>query len=230
MSVAQPARSPTCSAAARGRSARARRPVAARCCSGAGSRLAQPASKRGEQHRSEPRIRTCQQAGVTTAGDRVPKRRHVRPSHREDKDPSMDDSLLDRLKRFDDARPSLPAEHWLTFGAGIWLLDAPIVVPAGRLLSVATGLALVYRAASGRDGLVAIVEQERAVPAPGAVRPAGTSTAWNPTASGSACRRSRSRWAHRADAVVGRGAAVSGTARNVRRSKSLASESSGSSP
>ena len=65
----------------------------------------------------------------------------------------MDDSWLDRLKRLDDARPSLPAEHWLTFGAAIWLLTRPSSSPLGRLLSVATGLALVYRAASGRDGL-----------------------------------------------------------------------------
>ena len=65
----------------------------------------------------------------------------------------MDDSLLDRLKRFDDARPGLPAEHWLTFGAAIWLLTRPSPSALVRLLSVATGLALAYRAASGRDGL-----------------------------------------------------------------------------
>ena len=72
----------------------------------------------------------------------------------------MDDSLLDRLKRFDDARPSLPAEHWLTFGAAIWFLTRPSSSPLGRLLSVATGLALVHRAASGRRRVGAIVEQE----------------------------------------------------------------------
>jgi hypothetical protein len=66
----------------------------------------------------------------------------------------MDDSLLNRLKRFDDARPSFPAEHWLAFGAAIWLLTRSPASPFGRLLSVAAGLALVYRAASGRDGLV----------------------------------------------------------------------------
>ena len=66
----------------------------------------------------------------------------------------MDDSLLNRLKRFDEARPSVPAEHWLAFGAAIWLLTRPAASPFGRLLSVATGLALVYRAASGRDGLI----------------------------------------------------------------------------
>ena len=65
----------------------------------------------------------------------------------------MDESLLNRLKRFDEARPSFPAEHWLAFGAAIWLLTRPSASPFGRLLSVASGLALVYRAASGRDGL-----------------------------------------------------------------------------
>ena len=65
----------------------------------------------------------------------------------------MHDSLLDRLKRFDDARASLPAEHWLTFGAAIWLLTRPSPSTLARMLSVAAGLALVYRAASGRDGL-----------------------------------------------------------------------------
>ncbi len=72
----------------------------------------------------------------------------------------MDDSLLDRLKRFDDARPSFPAEHWLTFGAAIWFLTRPSSSPLGRLLSVATGLALVYRAASGQRRTGEIVEQE----------------------------------------------------------------------
>ena len=65
----------------------------------------------------------------------------------------MHDSLLDRLKRFDDARASLPAEHWLTFGAAIWLLTRPSPSPLARMLSVAAGLAVVFGAASGRDGL-----------------------------------------------------------------------------
>jgi hypothetical protein len=67
----------------------------------------------------------------------------------------MDDSLLDRWKRFDDGRPSLPAEHWLTFGAALWFLTRETESTVGRVLSIATGLALVYRAASGRDGLAA---------------------------------------------------------------------------
>ena len=104
----------------------------------------------------------------------------------------MDDSLLNRLKRFDEARPSFPAEHWLAFGAAIWLLTRPSASPFGRLLSVASGLALVYRAASGRDGL-ARLWNSKAPFRPGAARPVATSTASNPTADGFACRRSRSR-------------------------------------
>lgn len=65
----------------------------------------------------------------------------------------MDDSLLDRWKRFDDARRGLPAEHWLAFGAALWLLTRPSPSPLSRALSIAAGLALVYRAASGRNGL-----------------------------------------------------------------------------
>ena len=67
----------------------------------------------------------------------------------------MDDSLLDRLKRFDDARPSLPGEPWLTLSAALWLLARPNPSRLGRSLSIAAGLALVYRAASGRDGVSA---------------------------------------------------------------------------
>jgi hypothetical protein len=64
----------------------------------------------------------------------------------------MDESLLNRLKRFDEARPSFPAEHWLAFGAAIWLLTRP----RRRRSAAAVGCQrprVVYRAASGRDGL-----------------------------------------------------------------------------
>ena len=65
----------------------------------------------------------------------------------------MEDSLLDRLKRFDDERPGFPGEHWLALSAALWLLARPSASPLARALSIAAGLALVYRAASGRDGL-----------------------------------------------------------------------------
>ena len=66
----------------------------------------------------------------------------------------MEDNLLKRLKRFDDQRPSLPGEHWMALGAGLWLLGHRGDSAWGRLVSVAIGAGLVYRAATGRDGLM----------------------------------------------------------------------------
>ena len=66
------------------------------------------------------------------------------------------ESLLSRLKRFDDERMGLPAEHWFTLGAGVWLLSRRTATPLGQWLSAAAGLALIYRAASGRDGLMSL--------------------------------------------------------------------------
>lgn len=65
------------------------------------------------------------------------------------------ESTLQRLKRFDEQRESIPGEHWLTLGAGILMLmragKSRSVV--GRLAGGALGAALIGRAASGRDGL-----------------------------------------------------------------------------
>ena len=68
--------------------------------------------------------------------------------------PSQDSSVLTRLRRLDDARPSLPAEHWLVLGAGAWLLLHRRESVLGRLASMAIGGALVWRALSGREGIV----------------------------------------------------------------------------
>jgi hypothetical protein len=65
----------------------------------------------------------------------------------------MEETLLGRLKRLDDQRPSFPGEHWMTLGAGVWLLTRHSGSLIGRLASIAAGAALVYRAATGRDGL-----------------------------------------------------------------------------
>ncbi len=62
---------------------------------------------------------------------------------------------LKQLKEFDDNRPSFPGEHLLVLGAGVAVLMASrrsrscLVRTAGSTL----GSALLYRAASGRDGL-----------------------------------------------------------------------------
>ena len=70
----------------------------------------------------------------------------------------MSDSALETIrdiKRFDDARPSIPGEHWLTLGAGVavWLLLRRARSPLLRTAGSVAGTALLARAASGRDGL-----------------------------------------------------------------------------
>ena len=59
----------------------------------------------------------------------------------------MNRTWIDRLRRVDEQRPSFPGEHWLVATAGMWLLRRR------GLLSKAAGAAMLYRAASGRDGL-----------------------------------------------------------------------------
>src|SRR5688572_11342031 len=65
----------------------------------------------------------------------------------------MQGSLFDNLKRFDRQRPSFPGEHWLAFAAGLWLLSRPAGSSLAGMSAKAIGAALIYRAASGRDGL-----------------------------------------------------------------------------
>ena len=59
----------------------------------------------------------------------------------------MNGTWIDQLRRADEKRPSFPGEHWLVATAGMWLLRRK------GLLSKAAGAAMLYRAASGRDGL-----------------------------------------------------------------------------
>ena len=66
---------------------------------------------------------------------------------------------LEQVKAFDDKRASFPGEHLLTLGAGLALLMA-----SGRSRSFlmrtagsALGSALLYRSASGRDGLTKLL-------------------------------------------------------------------------
>ena len=69
----------------------------------------------------------------------------------------MNPSWVDQLKRFDDRRSSLPGEHWVTLGAGLWLLSRHGSATVGRFLAMAVGVALIYRATSGRDGLARLI-------------------------------------------------------------------------
>lgn len=66
---------------------------------------------------------------------------------------------LKELKDYDERRPSFPGEHWLVLGAGLAVLMASsrsrswVMRSAGSAL----GSALLYRAASGRDGLAKVL-------------------------------------------------------------------------
>jgi len=59
----------------------------------------------------------------------------------------MNGTWIDRLRQADQQRASFPGEHWLVATAGMWFLRRK------GLLSKAAGAAMLYRAASGRDGL-----------------------------------------------------------------------------
>ena len=65
-------------------------------------------------------------------------------------------SLAERLRDLDSARPSLPGEHWAAFGLGLYFLLHRRRTVGGRFASMVSGVALVARALSGRDGAVAM--------------------------------------------------------------------------
>lgn len=64
-------------------------------------------------------------------------------------------SLIERAQAHDEARSSLPGEHWLALGAGIaaWALTRKSPSVIVRTAGMLAATALVGRAASGRDGL-----------------------------------------------------------------------------
>jgi hypothetical protein len=70
--------------------------------------------------------------------------------------PARSASLFAALCRFDNARPSLPGEHWAAFGLGVYLLLRPTRTAVGRVASLVAGGVLVARALSGRDGAIAL--------------------------------------------------------------------------
>jgi hypothetical protein len=92
----------------------------------------------------------------------------------------MQNTLLHRLQDFNQQRPQLPGEHWLTLGAGLLLLGRSRDSALGSLLSKAAGAALVWRALQGRNGLLALArgelarsEMERGELGPASLRPEG---------------------------------------------------------
>ena len=67
--------------------------------------------------------------------------------------------FLKELQDFDERRPSFPGEHWLVLGAGLAVLMASRRSRSWvkRTAGSALGSALLYRAASGRDGLAKVL-------------------------------------------------------------------------
>ena len=65
-------------------------------------------------------------------------------------------SALQKVRQADESRPSLPGEHWATFGLALALMRmaARGHSPLMRLVAFTAGAGLVWRAASGRDGLL----------------------------------------------------------------------------
>lgn len=64
-------------------------------------------------------------------------------------------NLLRQVKAYDERRPGFKGEHWLVLGAGVAALMAARRSPSPmrRTVGSALGSALLYRAASGREGL-----------------------------------------------------------------------------
>ena len=87
----------------------------------------------------------------------------------------MTQSLLARLKRYDDRRAGFPGEHWYSLAAGLWLLTRGRGSAVARVAGILAGVALIARAASGRQGLVRLLPADhprrRAADRAGRARP-----------------------------------------------------------
>lgn len=64
--------------------------------------------------------------------------------------------LIRQLKQMDEQRPSFPGEHWLVMATGVAMLlrARKNQGTLARVVAIASAGALLYRAASGRDGLL----------------------------------------------------------------------------
>ena len=60
----------------------------------------------------------------------------------------------------DAQRDSFAGEHWLTLGAGLFLMTRRRSSFLGQVLTVAAGAALVYRSMTGRDSLVPTLQAQ----------------------------------------------------------------------
>lgn len=68
-------------------------------------------------------------------------------------------STWQKIKQYDESRPSFPGEHWMTLAAGLgaWMLTRKHPSMLMRTVGLVAGTALVGRAASGRDGVAKLV-------------------------------------------------------------------------
>jgi uncharacterized membrane protein len=66
---------------------------------------------------------------------------------------------LQSYQAWDNSRESFPGEHWLVLAAGLALLLAArrSSSPVKRMAQAALGVALIYRTASGRDGVARLL-------------------------------------------------------------------------
>lgn len=72
----------------------------------------------------------------------------------------MTSPLLTALRQLDENRSSLPGEHWAALGLGLMLLRSAARQKStlAHLALLAAGSLVVWRAASGRDGLRRLLE------------------------------------------------------------------------
>jgi hypothetical protein len=70
--------------------------------------------------------------------------------------------VLKRLQQWDERRSGVPGEHWAAFGTGVALLQMarPGRSPWLRAAAGVAGILMIWRAASGRDG---VLKQRRAM-------------------------------------------------------------------
>lgn len=72
--------------------------------------------------------------------------------------------VLRQLQQWDQRRSGVPGEHWVALGSGVALLQMalPGRSPWLRAAAGVAGLAMIARAASGRDGFLRQAQAERA--------------------------------------------------------------------